>query len=201
MEMLLANFFGNIDMLKRTFFVALMVLSFTLSGCVSGASGLKAYVDSLDGYQFLYPNGWVPVQVASGADVVFHDLIQTTENVSVVVSSVSGGKTLTDLGTPEELGQKLAKTMMPANSSWTAELVGAIATDAGTQTYYNLEYLVRRPNPSASTGEASFQERHQLASVAVSRGKLYTLSLSAPEERWPRIKDLFRQVAGSFSVY
>jgi photosystem II oxygen-evolving enhancer protein 2 len=187
-------------MLKRIALVALMVLSFTLSGCVSGASGLKAYVDSLDGYQFLYPNGWVPVQVSSGADVVFHDLIQTTENVSVVVSSVSGGKALADLGTPEELGQKLAKTMIPANSSWTAEMVGAIANQVGNQTYYNFEYLIRRPD-AAQPGEASFQERHQLASVAVSRNKLYTLSLSAPEDRWPRIESLFRQVASSFSVY
>ncbi len=188
-------------MFKRIVLVALMVLSFTLSGCVSGASGLKAYVDSLDGYQFLYPNGWVPVQVASGADVVFHDLIQTTENVSVVVSSVSGGKALPDLGTPEELGQKLAKTMIPANSSWTAEMVSAIAREVGNQTYYNLEYLIHRPDSAATAGQPSVQERHQLASVAVSRGKLYTLSLSAPEDRWPRIETLFRQVASSFSVY
>jgi len=48
----------------------------------------------------LYPNGWLPVKVSNGPDVVFHDLIETTENVSVVVSSVQG-KTLAELGTQE----------------------------------------------------------------------------------------------------
>jgi len=45
-----------------------------------------------------YPNGWLPVKVSNGPDVVFHDLIETTENVSVVVSSVPQGKTLAELG-------------------------------------------------------------------------------------------------------
>ena len=80
-------------------FVVLIALS--LTGCTAGA-GLNSYVDSTDGYQFLYPNGWLPVKVSSGPDVVFHDLIETTENVSVVISPVPEGKTLAELGTPGE---------------------------------------------------------------------------------------------------
>lgn len=186
-------------MLKRIVLVWLLIFNVALTGCVAGTAGLKAYVDSIDGYQFLYPNGWLPVQVASGADVVFHDLIQTTENVSVVVSPVTGGKKLIDIGTPEEVGQKLAKNVITAaNAGWTAELVTANTREAGTQTYYNLEYLISRPQAGA---EQAVQERHQLASVAVSRGKLFTLSLSVPESRWPRVEALFNQVANSFSVY
>lgn len=96
-------------MLKRIVVMLLVVVSLSLQGCVAAATGFKSYVDSLDGYQFLYPNGWVSVKVSSGADIVFHDIINTTENVSVVINPVETGKTLADLGTPGEVGYKLAK--------------------------------------------------------------------------------------------
>jgi photosystem II oxygen-evolving enhancer protein 2 len=179
-------------MLKKFVVIGLMVLSLALHGCVSGASGLKPYVDSIDGYQFLYPNGWISVKVPSGPDVVFRDLIQETENVSVVVSSIAGDKQLTDLGDPDQVGQRLAQRVIaPPGSGRKAELISAIARQSGLKTYYDLEYAIKLAN----------QERHNLASVAVSRGKLYTLSVSAPEERWPRVQNLFEQVVNSFSVY
>ncbi|HEY9795204.1 MAG TPA: photosystem II reaction center PsbP, partial [Leptolyngbyaceae cyanobacterium] len=86
-------------MLKTIAALLMLVMSLGLHGCAPGVSGLKSYVDSIDGYEFLYPNGWLPVQVTDGPDVVFHDIIERTENVSVVISPVPEGKTLTDLGT------------------------------------------------------------------------------------------------------
>jgi len=50
--------------------------------------GLQSYVDSTDGYQFLYPNGWVPVEVTNGPDVVFRDLIEYSENLSVAIAKL-----------------------------------------------------------------------------------------------------------------
>jgi photosystem II oxygen-evolving enhancer protein 2 len=186
-------------MLKRLFLAFLLIFNVALSGCVTGVAGLNAYVDSLDGYQFLYPNGWLQVKVSSGADVVFHDLIQTTENVSVVISPISKGRKLTDIGTPAEVGQKLAKNLIAvAKADWTVELVTANARENGTQTYYNLEYVISPP--PTGTGQGA-QPRHQVAAVAVSRGKLFTLSLSVPEGRWPRVENQFHQVANSFLVY
>ncbi len=183
----------NLKMLKRIAAIALfIVLSLSLSGCVASSTGLKAYVDSIDGYEFLYPNGWVAVKVANGPDIVFHDLIQETENVSVVVSPVNSDKRLEDLGTPDEVGLRLAqKVIAPPESGRQAELVAASAREGVNHTYYNLEYNLK----------VAGQERHNLASVAVSRGKLYTLSASAPEGRWPRVRDQFQQVVNSFSVY
>jgi len=179
-------------MVRFTAVVIIMLLSLTLSGCVSGVSGLKPYVDSTDGYQFLYPNGWIPVKVSNGPDIVFRDLIQETENVSVVVSPVASDKTLADLGSPSEVGQRLAQRVIaPPDSGREAELVAAASRQSGPKTYYNLEYSIKLGN----------RERHNLASVAVSRGKLYTLSVSAPEQRWPRVHDEFEKVINSFSVY
>jgi photosystem II oxygen-evolving enhancer protein 2 len=179
-------------MLKTIAVVLLLVLSFGLHGCTTSVSGLKSYVDSIDGYQFLYPNGWLPVQVTDGPDVVFHDMIERTENVSVVMSSVPEGKTLADIGTPGEVGYQLQKNVIaPPGSSRTAELVNAETRESGDKSYYLLEYNVKLPN----------QERHNLASVAVSRGKLYTFNVSTSEQRWDKLHDMFKTVVRSFSVY
>ncbi|HEY9832507.1 MAG TPA: photosystem II reaction center PsbP [Stenomitos sp.] len=179
-------------MLKAIAALLLLVLSLGLHGCTTGISGLKSYVDSMDGYEFLYPNGWVPVQVTTGPDIVFRDLVERTENVSVIFSEVPKGKTLQDLGTPGEVGYQLQKNAIaPPNSGRQAELVNAEARESGDKTYYLLEYNVKLPN----------QERHNLASVAVSRGKLYTFNASTTEQRWNKMRDVLEQVVKSFSVY
>lgn len=179
-------------MLKRIAAILLVVLSLSLSGCASAVSGLKSYVDSTDGYEFFYPNGWLPVKVLDGPDVVLHDLIETTENVSVVISPVPEGKTLAELGTPGEIGYKLGKSAIaPADSGREAELVAAGELQRLGKTYYLLEYAVKLP---------SGQQRHNLASVAISRGKLFTFNASTPEQRWQKVHNVFEAVVKSFTV-
>ncbi|MEH2243162.1 photosystem II reaction center PsbP [Nostoc sp.] len=181
-------------MWKRIVLILLLVLSFSLSNSgVAVAAGLKSFVDTSDGYQFLYPNGWLQVKVANGPDVVFHDLIEVSENISVVISPVPEGKTLSELGTPTEVGYKLGKAALaPPDSGRSAELVNAAQREVDGKTYYLLEYEVKLPNQ---------QERHNIASVAVSRGKLFTLNASIPEKRWQRVKRMIDEVVNSFSVY
>ncbi len=175
--------------------LALLVIgvAIALQGCVGGGAGLQSYVDSLDGYQFLYPMGWAPVQVSDGPDVVFRDLIQETENVSVVISPVSGDRTLTDLGSPSEVGYQLSKSAIaPPDSGRSAELVDAAQReDATGKTYYLLEYAVQLPNQQA---------RHDLVSVTVSRGRLFTIDFSTIERRWSRVADLFKTAISTFAV-
>ena len=179
-------------MLRRIAIVVLLVLSVSLQGCTAATSGLKSYVDSLDGYQFLYPIGWVPVQVSDGPDVVFHDLIQETENVSVIISPVADGKTLEELGSPSEVGYRLSKNAIaPPDSGREAELVNAEARQLGDVTYYLLEYAVKLPN----------QLRHNLASVVVRRGQLFTFNISTTEQRWEKLQTKMRTIADSFSVF
>jgi photosystem II oxygen-evolving enhancer protein 2 len=184
---------GNFSqMLKRCIAIVLIVVAVTLQGCVSGVGGLKSFVDSTDGYRFLYPNGWLPVKVANGPDVVFHDIIEQTENVSVVINPVQGKKKLADLGTPTEVGYQLGKTAIaPPDSGRVAELISAESRQIADRTYYLLEYLVKLPNN---------QERHNLASAIVNRGKLYTLNASTPEDRWDKMKDVLTLSVKSFQV-
>jgi photosystem II oxygen-evolving enhancer protein 2 len=181
-------------MWKKIVFILLLVLSISFSHPgVAAAAGFKSFVDSYDGYEFLYPNGWLQVKVANGPDVVFHDLIEVSENVSVVISPVPDGKDLTELGTPSEVGYKLGQAALaPPDSGRSAELVNAYERESNGKTYYILEYQVKLPNR---------EDRHNVASVAVSRGKLFTFNASIPERRWSRVKGLMEDVVNSFSVY
>jgi photosystem II oxygen-evolving enhancer protein 2 len=180
-------------MLKR--FLALVLVMFatlTLQGCVSLGGGLNAFVDDIDGYRFLYPNGWVQIKVSSGPDVVFHDIIEQTENVSVVINPVPGRKTLADLGTPGEVGYQLSKSAIaPEGSGRIAELVNAAAREVNGRNYYDLEYLVKLPDGS---------ERRNLATATISRGKLFTLNASTPADRWDAMKASLERAIASFLV-
>ena len=181
-------------MWKRIVAIVLVVsVALSLTGCASVAAGLKPYVDSIDGYEFLYPIGWLEVKVSDGPDLVLHDLIEATENVSVVISPVAKGKTLAELGTPTDVGYKLGKSAIaPADSGREAELVSAGKVEREANTYYLLEYAVKLPNQ---------QQRHNLASVAISRGKLFTFNASAPEKRWSKMQQVLEIVVKSFKVY
>ncbi|WP_107666448.1 photosystem II reaction center PsbP [Cyanothece sp. BG0011] len=183
-------------MFKSLRIVVLTLISLTLFSCSIGLGGLQSYVDAGDGYQFLYPNGWVGVDVkqsSQGVDVIFRDIIEPTENLSVIVSDVDKEKTLSDLGTPTEVGYYLLKQMN--NNQETGrqvDLINAESREVEGQTYYNLEYEVTLPNQ---------EQRHNLASIAVSRGKLFTFNLSTLQKRWDKVKDLFETSVNSFSVY
>ena len=135
--------------------------------------------------------GWVSVQVKTGPVVVFRDLINETENVSVVINPVPTGQSLADLGTPTEVGYRLSKNAIaPPDSGRTAELINAAQRETNGNTYYILEYLVQLPD----------QVRHDVASVAVARGQLYTLNISTRESRWEEVQSIFDTMVTSFKV-
>ncbi len=182
-------------MLKRLAVFLCATLAIVLSSCsVSPTSGLKNYADAYDGYEFFYPNGWTEIDASNIApDVIFHDLIESSENVSVVINPVSGSQSIAELGTPSEVGNELAKTAIaPPDSGRTAELVNvASRTDDKDHTYYLFEYAVTLPDG----------ERHNLASAVITRGQLFTLNVSTPERRWEKDGEQLKIIAQSFSVY
>lgn len=180
---------------KRLVAMLAVVIAVALTGCSnSPSSGLTSYTDSYDGYRFLYPNEWIEMDASNLApDVVLHDLIEQSENLTVIMNPVAAGETLEDLGTPTEVGYELSKrAIAPEGSDRVAELVDAQARqDEDGKTYYILEYAVTLPD----------QRRHNIASIAISRGQLFTLNVSTTERRWQNIQDKLRIVARSFFVY
>lgn len=182
-------------MLRLLITLCLISLTTLFSGCSTGVSGLQSFTNTSQGYEFLYPNGWIPVTVenaSAGVDLVYRDLIERSENLSVIISRVPEGKTLEDLGTPTDVGYRFLKAVNnnPSSDRQT-EFISAEARDGRDKTYYILEYEVQNP------GEP---DRHNIASVAVSRGKLYTFNISTTEERWTKVKEAFEIAAKSFTV-
>ncbi|MEM7725906.1 MAG: photosystem II reaction center PsbP [Cyanobacteria bacterium P01_A01_bin.45] len=181
-------------MWKRIILVLLLTFSFNFSNIdIANASALNSFVNTTKGYEFLYPNGWVKVKVKDGPDVVFHDIIENSENISVVISPVPGDQTLLELGTPSEVGYKLGKNALaPEGSGRKAELINAAQREVDGKTYYALEYQIKLSNG---------RKRHNISNVAVSRGKLFTLNASVSERRWRKVKNLIEGSVNSFSVY
>jgi photosystem II oxygen-evolving enhancer protein 2 len=182
--------------LKKLVVMGLVVLSlwFSQSSGALAGGGFNRYVDTIDGYEFLYPLGWLEVKVSrdNGPDVVFRDLIEQTENVSVVINPIPDRKTLQDLGTPSEVGYRLSKAAIaPPDSGRQAELVNAEARQVEGQDYYILEYAVKLPN---------HQERHNLASAVVHRNQLYTFNASTTEKRWAKVQKFLKTAVYSFKV-
>jgi photosystem II oxygen-evolving enhancer protein 2 len=186
------RYFFELLMLRRIArLLVTLLLIVQIGAAPAQAASLKGHIDTLDGYKFLYPNGWVEVPFKSDADTVYHDLIEPTENVSVIISQVPGNKKLVDLGTPTEVGFKLGKSAIaPAGSGREAELTTAESEEIQGKTYYYLEYLVK-------VGE---KQRYNLASVVVSRGKLFTCNASTTARRWPKMKKTLTEMIHSFNV-
>jgi photosystem II oxygen-evolving enhancer protein 2 len=168
-----------------------LLLTLVLVGCSAAAAGLNSFQSPDGRYAFLYPTGWTRVQVSDGPQVVFHDLINSDETLSLVVSEVTPERDLSQLGSAVEVGETLRRSVIsPEGSGRDAELVEAHERQQGGHTYYDMEYRVHLAD----------RDRHELATVVVDRGRLYTFAASTNEARWNKVKDLFNVVIGSFTL-
>ena len=168
-----------------------LILVVLLTACGGGASaGLNSF-ESPDGrYSFFYPVGWTRVSVSGGPQVVFHDLINSDETLSLVVSKVEDDIALEELGSADIVGKRLINEVIaPEGTGRNVELVEANSRETGGKTFYDLEYSVRLED----------RDRHELATVAINRGYLYTLAASTNESRWPKVQEMFKHVIHSFS--
>ena len=167
------------------------VLALAVTACSAAAAGLNSFQSPDGRYAFLYPTGWTRVQVTEGPQVVFHDLINADETLSLVVSDVNSTNSLENLGSAVAVGEKLRRIVIaPDGSGREAELVEAAEREDGGRTFYDLEYAVHLND----------RDRHELATVVVDRGRLYTFAASTNEVRWPKVKGLFHQVISSFTL-
>ena len=168
-----------------------LLLVVVLVGCSAAAAGLQSFQSPDGRFAFLYPTGWTRVQVKDGPQLVFHDLINSDETLSLVISEVDAANSLEDLGSAVAVGERLRRTVIaPEGSGREAELVEAREREQNNHTYYDLEFAVH----------LSDRDRHELATVVVDRARLYTFAASTNEARWPRVQELFQRVIGSFSL-
>ncbi|MBK16919.1 MAG: photosystem II oxygen evolving complex protein PsbP [Prochlorococcus sp. SP3034] len=172
------------------YFLAL-ILCLVISGCSSGLNaGLEAYQSPDGRYGFFYPTGWTRVKVEGGPEIIYHDLINSNETLSLVISDVNKDIELEQLGTPLEVGQTLIdKVIAPEGSGRSVELINANQREASNHTFYDLEYALNLNN----------QDRHEIATVVIDRGSLYTFAVGTNQERWNKVEKLFANVIESFN--
>ncbi|MEB3170674.1 MAG: photosystem II reaction center PsbP [Synechococcaceae cyanobacterium] len=167
------------------------LLAVLLVACSASAAGLNSFQSPDGRYAFLYPTGWTRVQVSGGPQVVFHDLINSDETLSLVISEVNPTNDLEKLGSAVAVGEQLRRTVIaPEGSGRAAELVEASERQEGPRTFYDLEYAVHLED----------RDRHELATVVLDRGRLYTFAASTNEIRWSKVKDMFHLVVSSFTL-
>jgi len=179
--------------MKKNLFKNFLILSicFLLSSCGSGLSaGLEAYQSPDGRYGFFYPTGWTRVKVDGGPEIIYHDLINSNETLSLVISDVNKDVELDQLGTPSEVGQTLIdKVIAPEGSGRSVKLINANQREDEKHVFYDLEYELNLND----------QDRHELATVVIDRGSLYTFAVGTNEERWNKVDKMFKNVIESFN--
>lgn len=182
-------------LLKQTLSLLLaLVASVAIWGC-GLTPNVQAFSNAAKGYQLLHPNGWGSVEVrgaSPGVDVIFRDVIEQNENLSVIINPVPKGKTLAELGSPTDVGYRfMEETKERTGGQREPELLNAESLEKNGQLYYLLEYQAHEPGKP---------DRHSLSSVAISRDKLYTFTVVTNESRWANRAKLFRFITEAFTV-
>ena len=176
-----------------TKFIALLILVCTLGACSpAGTAGLEPFQSNNGRYGFFYPTGWTRISVQGGPEVFFHDLINSDETLSLVVSDVGEDVALENMGTALEVGERLMNELLaPNGGERQAELLEANSRNIDGHSFYDIEYLIHLPD----------KDRHEIATVVVDHGALFTFAAGTNEVRWNKVEDLFRRVISSFSFF
>ena len=175
----------------RTSFKSLLAIALvlTLGACsTGGASGLEPFKSQDGSYGFLFPTGWTRVAVDNGPEVVYHDWINSDDPLSLVISQLENEIDLDDLGGADAVGERL---FGEKNVNNPIQLIYASEREVDERKFYDLEYSV----------DLEEKSRHEIATVVVNRGYLYTLAASTSEQRWSKMQDTFKKVVSSFTFF
>ncbi|XP_025805397.1 psbP domain-containing protein 1, chloroplastic isoform X2 [Panicum hallii] len=185
----------------------------TLAETTGGA--FREYIDTFDGYTFLYPKSWIQVRGA-GADIFFRDPFVLDENMSVEISSPSSSKYISveDLGPPEKAAEKVLKqyltefmsTRLGVRRESNILSASSKVADDG-RLYYEVEVNIKS---YASNNELAVMpqdrvqslewDRRYLSVLGVENKRLYELRLQTPEQVFMQEEDDLRRVMDSFRV-
>ena len=148
---------------------------------------LERYQDQR-GWVILAPSGWNKFEGEVGAyDVKWQDLVDPKENIKVsstpvksTTTSISAllGEGENALSGVEELGKKLA-------SKRSAKLISATERLTDDVLFYEFDFAIE-------------DGTHQLLSLSVNKGKIWSLDANTIEKRWSKREEMYKNVLGSF---
>ncbi|XP_019703921.3 psbP domain-containing protein 1, chloroplastic isoform X2 [Elaeis guineensis] len=175
----------------------------------------REYIDTFDGYTFLYPQNWIQVRGA-GADIFFRDPFVLDENLSVELSSPSSSryKSVEDLGPPQLAAEKVLKqyltefmsTRLGVRRESNILSASSRVADDG-RVYYQVEVNIKSyasNNELAVMPQDRIQrlewDRRYLSVLGVENNRLYELRLQSPENMFTEEEKDLREVMDSFRV-
>ncbi|GJQ14794.1 hypothetical protein GpartN1_g6585.t1 [Galdieria partita] len=144
----------------------------------SVANQVETYKDVIQGYKILRPIGWNEFAGQRNQyDIKWQDIVQPLEVVMIATLDIGKNKTIKDLGSPMQLGEKLAKNRK-------LELVSATERENGGVVAYEIEL---KGDPI-----------HQLVLLTASKSKLFNVTATCSQSRWANREKLLRTVVESF---
>nr|TKV94454.1 hypothetical protein SEVIR_9G296100v2 [Setaria viridis] len=150
----------------------------TLAETTGGA--FREYIDTFDGYTFLYPKSWIQVKGA-GANIFFRDPFVLDENMPS--GEGCGEKVLKK----QYLTEFRSTRLVVRRESNVLSVLSKVADDG--KLYYEVKVNIK-----------SYASNHELAVMPQDRNKwLYELRLQTPEQVFMQEEDL-RRVMDSFRV-
>jgi photosystem II oxygen-evolving enhancer protein 2 len=156
--------------------------------------GLRAFADAAGQYSFSYPNGMIRVDAPKreGAPVVLlRDLVFEDEGVNLMVADFDKASRIDELGDIQAVGLQVAdKILAPPGSNRTAKLLNGGQLEQNGKLYYIFEFASQVGN----------FPRHDVVAVTIDRHRLFTLTASTSEQRWPKVNKAFYEVAQSLRV-
>eukprot|EP00871_Galdieria_phlegrea_P003580 jgi/Galph1/4222/GphlegSOOS_G2910.1 len=142
------------------------------------ANQVQSYKDLVNGYKILRPTGWnefggQPDQY----DIKWQDLIQPLEAVTIATKDIGKTKSVKDLGSVQQVGEKLANIRK-------MNLVSAVEKEKDGIPFYEFELKA--------------EPLHELVLLTIAKRKLFDVSASCSESRWFKRERLLRGVVDSF---
>jgi photosystem II oxygen-evolving enhancer protein 2 len=141
---------------------------------------LEPFQDGSRSIRIMAPSGWNKFDGEVGAyDVKWQDLVDPTENIKISSSPVkSTTESVALLGPVHDVGVSLAVKR-------NAKLISASQRQTDGILFYDFDFAIN-------------DGTHQLLTLCVCKGKLWSLDASAKERRWDKRVELYKNVVGSF---
>ena len=158
------------------------------------SSDLIPYVNVERGFRLFRPFGWNEFEGQGGGYAVkFASLISSDENVVVGSAPATAGKSsITDYGTLESLGEKLAKKR-------TGTLVKADARNTDGTVFYSFQFENPLDDSLPRIGRPKPTKGVELYELCVAKGRLWSVQATSNDRDFPAKQETLRNSLLSFS--
>ncbi|KAL9226100.1 hypothetical protein vseg_001950 [Gypsophila vaccaria] len=148
----------------------------------------KAFVDKADGYSYVYPSDWRDFEFRAH-DSAFKDRYLQLQNVRLCFLPTDK-EDVHDLGPIEAVIPDIVKNNYAAPNQ-VAYIKEMQERSENGKNYYTVEYQLTSPNFAVT----------RFSTIAIANGRYYTLTVSANERRWKRVRNKLKVVADSLQVF